>query len=300
VCITIACGAISGFHATIASGTTPKMIDSERDIPMIGYGAMLVEAFVGILALIAATAMFTNDYFAINATAQGWKNLGLNVIDLPHLEREIRETLMHRPGGAVSLAAGMAFVFDRIPGLGGAMKYWYHFAIMFEALFILTTIDAGTRVARYVLGEILGGFCRPFSVTGWIPGTIICSAAVSFFWGYILYEGQISSIWPMFGVANQLLAAIALAIGTTLILKKGKKIYGLLTLVPFCYLALTVIWAGIENITRSYIPQKNVVCGLLTGVMLLLAAIIIVDSAVKWYGLVRNRRGEDQIEKCKL
>jgi carbon starvation protein len=286
VCITIACGAISGFHSLITSGTTPKMLDNERDITGIAYGAMLVEGIVGILALIAATALTVGDYFAINTGVEAWKNLGLQVIDLPILEKEIQENLMNRPGGAVSLAVGMAYIFGKIPWLSGIMKYWYHFAIMFEALFVLTTIDAGTRVARYIMGEILGSVYKPFATPSWIPGTIICSAAVSFFWGYLLYEGEITTIWPMFGVANQLLAALALALGTTMLLKKGKKRYGLITLVPFSFLSVTVITAAVMNIVNIYLPKGDWTNASLSIAVLVLVGIVIMDSLKQWAGLI--------------
>jgi len=293
VCITIACGAISGFHSLITSGTTPKMLDNERDIPGIAYGAMLVEGIVGILALIAATALTVGDYFAINTGAAVWNNLGLHTVDLPRLEREIEEHLMNRPGGAVSLAVGMAYIFDKIPGLTGIMKYWYHFAIMFEAMFILTTIDAGTRVARYIMGEILGTFYKPFARHAWLPGAIICSAAVSLFWGYLLYEGEISTIWPMFGVANQLLAALALALGTTLLLKKGKRRYCLITLIPFAFLSVTVITAAVLNIVNVYLPNGDIANTILSIAVLALVGIVIIDSLKQWIALIGSPKPEN-------
>jgi carbon starvation protein len=290
VCITIACGAISGFHSLITSGTTPKMLNNERDIPTIGYGAMLVEGAVGILALIAATALMPGDYFALNTSAQVWHKLGLQTLDLPRLEQEIEENLMHRPGGAVSLAVGIAFIFNKIPWLSGIMKYWYHFAIMFEALFILTTIDAGTRVARYILSETLGLFYRPFLKPSWLPGTILCSAAVSFFWGYLLYGGEIHTIWPMFGVANQLLAALALALSTTLILKfkKGSKWYALITFIPFSFLTVTVTTAALLNITGIYIPKGDWINTGLSILVLGTVLIVILDSLRQWRGLIKS------------
>jgi carbon starvation protein len=289
VCITIACGAISGFHSLVCSGTTPKMIDKENDIPFIGYGAMLTEGFVAIIALIAATALKTNDYFAINATLDGWQKLGMKVLDLPVLEQEVGETLMHRTGGAVSLAAGMAYIFDKIPLLTGFMKYWYHFAIMFEALFVLTVIDAGTRVGRYILSSALGHIYPKFEKTNWITGIMITSAVMSCAWGYLLYGGQIATIWPMFGVANQLLGAIALAIGTTLILSHGRKKYCWVTIVPFCFVAFTTIAGGFYNIFKTYLPQHMLVNTLLTAVLLVLTLIIIIDSARKWVKLMRQK-----------
>ncbi len=298
VCITIACGAISGFHALIGSGTTPKMIDNERDIPFIGYGAMIVESFVALIALIAATSLDVNDYFAMNATVEGWQKLGMQVVHLPHFEQEVGETLMHRTGGAVTLAVGMASIFDRIPGLAGIMKYWYHFAIMFEALFILTTIDAGTRVARYILSESLGHFYPKLEKGDWIPGVIATSAVVSLAWGFLLYHGEIATIWPMFGVANQLMAAIALAIGTTLIIRAGRKRYAWVTLIPFLYVAVTTVTAGVQNVFIYASKGMTANC-VLTGFVLLLAFIIIGDSACRWIALLREgapEGGETGIE----
>jgi len=282
VSITIACGAISGFHSLIASGTTPKMIDKETDIPFIGYGAMVMESFVAMIALIAATVLDINDYFAINATLEGWQKLGMNVLQLPHFEKLVGETLMHRTGGAVSLAIGMAYIFDKIPGISGIMKYWYHFAIMFEAMFILTTIDAGTRVARYILSEVLGHFYPRFEDTKWVAGVVFTSLVVSFAWGYLLYGGEIATIWPIFGVANQLLAGIALAIGTTLILKEGKRQYILITIIPFLYITTTCITAGVENIFNVYLPNNMLINVALTVMLLILCTIIIVESFRKW------------------
>jgi carbon starvation protein len=286
VCITIACGAISGFHSLISSGTTPKMINNEKDIRMIGYGAMLVEGFVALMALIAATVLIPGDYFAINTAPAVFQKLNMTVVDLPMLSRMVRENITGRPGGAVSLAVGMAKIFSDIPGMKGLMSYWYHFAIMFEALFILTTIDAGTRVARYIAQEILGRVSRPFADTKWMPGIIITSALVVCSWGYLVYNGDISTIWPMFGVANQLLATVALAIGTSIIMKNNKyKLYGLITFIPMLFMLATTVTAGISNIFSNYLPQGsfngNLNAGL-TAIMLCLVLIIIVDSFVKW------------------
>ncbi|MFA7008599.1 MAG: carbon starvation protein A, partial [Elusimicrobiales bacterium] len=227
VCITIACGAISGFHSLISSGTTPKMIASERDLRLIGYGAMLTEGLVSIMALIAATVLSTGDYFAINVSPAVFQKLGLSVSRLPEMALAVGEHLEGRAGGAVSLAVGMAQIFASIPGMKNLLSYWYHFAIMFEALFILTTIDAGTRVARYIAQEVLGKVYGPFARNDWWPGVFFTSILVCAAWGGMLLAGNISTIWPMFGVANQLLSAIALAIGTTFILKRSKARYAL-------------------------------------------------------------------------
>jgi len=292
VCITIACGAISGFHALISSGTTPKMITNEKDIRMIGYGAMLVEGFVAIMALIAATVLIPADYFAINTSPAVFSKLGMSVVNLPALSKLVQENIIGRPGGAVSLAVGMAQIFSGLPGMKSLMGYWYHFAIMFEALFILTTVDTGTRVARYVVQEVIGKFIKPVGDTKWKPGIFLTSALVVFAWGYLVYNGDISTIWPMFGVANQLLATTALIIGTSIILKNNKKkIYGLITFLPMLFMLVTTITAGIENVFFNYLPQRTFngnLNALLSAVMIVLVLIIVVDSSTKWYVYLRK------------
>jgi carbon starvation protein len=287
VCITIACGAISGFHALIASGTTPKMISNEKEMRMIGYGAMLVEGFVAIMALIAATVLVPADYFAINCRPEVFQKLGMTIVNLPVLSQLVQENIVGRPGGAVSLAVGMSQIFSGIPGMKNLMGYWYHFAIMFEALFILTTIDAGTRVARYITQDIFGKFYKPLNDQRWLPGVILTSALVVLAWGYLVYNGDIATIWPMFGVANQLLATTALAIGTTIIMKHNKnKYFGLVTFLPMLFMLATTVDAALENIFSNYLPQHSLngtLNALLTGIMLVLVLIIVVDSAVKWF-----------------
>ena len=287
VCITIACGAISGFHALISSGTTPKMVKNEKDIRMIGYGAMLIEGFVAIMALIAATVLFPGDYFAINTAPAVFAKLNMSVVNIDALSKMVQENIIGRPGGAVSLAVGMAQIFSGIPGMKSLMGYWYHFAIMFEALFILTTIDAGTRVARYITQEILGKAIKPFGDTKWKPGIIITSAMVVFSWGYLVYNGDISTIWPMFGVANQLLATVALIIGTSVILRNNnRKLYALITFIPMLFMLATTVTAGLENIFSNYLPQKTFNGNLnafLSIVMLILVVIIVIDSSIKWF-----------------
>ncbi len=254
--ITIACGAISGFHSLISSGTTPKMIMNESHIHPIAAGAMLIEGLVSIMALIAAASLHPLDYFQINVPAEKFAHIlpqlhamGFTQSELPKLAAEVGEKIAGRSGGAVSLAVGMAQVFSSIPGLDKLMSYWYHFAIVFEALFILTTIDAGTRVARFILQEMFGKFCKPFNKTNWLPGNLICSSLVVLFWGYFIYTGSVSTIWPMFGTANQLLATIALAIGTSYIINNGKARYAWVTIIPLVFVGITTIIAGITNIT---------------------------------------------------
>jgi carbon starvation protein len=267
VFITIACGAISGFHALISSGTTPKMIAKETDTRMIGYGSMLMEGVVGIVALIAATSLFPGDYFAINTPqrTEAQKSAYVQMIDthteqgfnlqpqeIDRLEQESGEKdLRGRTGGAVTLALGIAKIFDGIPGLGGLMKYWYHFAIMFEALFILTTIDTGTRVARFLVGEFGGRFYKKLEEPTWLPGSIVTSALVVTAWAAFIWSGSISTIWPMFGIANQLLAAVALCVATTIIINSGRAKYAWVTILPLAFVSTTTLVAGFKSITTS-------------------------------------------------
>ncbi|MEI7474753.1 MAG: carbon starvation CstA family protein [bacterium] len=246
--ITIACGAISGFHSLIASGTTPKMIISEKDITSIGFGAMLVEGMISMMALIAATILIPGDYFAINThlSATQLASMGFPVSKVYELSKIVGVDVVGRPGGAVSLAVGMASILSNLPGLKALMPYWYNFALMFEALFILTTVDAGTRVARFLLQDISGYIYKPFSRQNWLPGILISSLAVVLAWGYLVYTGNISSIWPMFGVSNQLLAAIALGIGTIIIVKLNKKQYAWITALPMTFMFITTFTAAYQ------------------------------------------------------
>jgi carbon starvation protein len=301
VCITVACGAISGFHALISSGTTPKMINNEKDMPMIGYGAMLMESFVSIMALIAATSLIPADYFAINCRPEVFAKLGLTPVNLASLSQMVQENVAGRPGGAVSLAVGMAYIFSGIPGMKHLMGYWYHFIIMFEALFILTTIDAGTRVARYILQDISGKAVPQLGNRKWVPGVIITSAVIVFSWGYLVYNGDISTIWPMFGVANQLLATAALCIGTSVIMKNNKyKAYGLITFIPMLFMLATTVTAGVMNIFDSYLPAKTFngnLNALLSVIMLILVLVIIADSSIKWVQYIRKHGWVSKPEK---
>ncbi|MCE5315456.1 MAG: carbon starvation protein A [Armatimonadota bacterium] len=290
VCLTIACGAISGFHALIGSGTTPKMINSEADIKPIGYGAMLVEGFVSLLALIAACTLYQNDYFAINANIAMFPDFGHNVTELPMLTKMVGEqNLVGRTGGAVTLAVGMARIFSALPGMKGLMSYWYHFAIMFEALFILTTIDTGTRVARFIVQEMLSPIYKPLGKGTWLPGVIFTSFLVSYAWYYLLKGGTVNTIWPMFGIANQLLGVIALAVGTTYIMRNSsKRIYALTTFIPFVYMAITVLTSGVQyTLTIMQGPEADYVKGILTIVMMALAVIVSGDCAIKWCRALR-------------
>ena len=247
--ITIACGALSGFHATIGTGTTPKMIGKERDVLFVGYGAMLVVGFVAIMALIAACVLVPADYFAINAPADKFAALGMSVVDLPTLEKEVAESLMHRPGGSVSLAVGMAHIFGQIPWMAHLMSYWYHFAIMFEALFILTALDAGTRSGRFMLQDLLGNFIPFLKKTDSLVAGIIGTAGCVGLWGYLLYQGVVDplggvkSLWPLFGISNQMLAAVALVLGTVVLIKMKRTQYIWVTVVPAVWLLICTTWA---------------------------------------------------------
>lgn len=261
VFITIMCGAISGFHALVSSGTTPKMISSELHARSIGYGCMLMESLVGVVCLLAACSMHPGDYYAINIPVSEWANAatkyGLTEVNLPALTQAVGEvTLRGRTGGSVLLAVGMAQIFGGFPGMQGFMKYWYHFAIMFEALFILTTIDTGTRIARFLLQEFFGKVYKPFERANWIPGTLISSLVVVAAWGWLIWNASIRTIWPMFGIANQMLAAIALAIGTVLLIHMGRQRYIWVTLLPMVFVAATTTTAGVEMITHHYWPAN--------------------------------------------
>lgn len=280
--ITIACGALSGFHSIISSGTTPKIIKNEKDILLIGYGAMLAEGFVAVMALIAATSLAPADYFAINVPKELFASLGMHVEELPLLSNMVGEDVAGRPGGAVSLAVGMAYIFSKIPFLSHLMSYLYHFAILFEALFILTTIDAGTRIGRYILQEAGGIFYKPLREKEWWPGIIICSGLFSFAWSYLVYGGTISTIWPLFGTANQLLSAIALLIGTNVLIKMNKAKYIYITVIPFVFVIITTLTACYFNIVDKYMPAKQYILVVLTIIIMILAILIVFDSIFKW------------------
>ena len=265
--ITIACGAISGFHALVASGTTPKMLTRESDARLIGYGGMLMESFVAVMAMCAAALLDPGVYFAINAplatlggtaasaaeVIRGW-GFTLTPEQITGLAREVGEqTLLGRAGGAPSLAVGMAHILSGAFGQS-LMALWYHFAIMFEALFILTTVDTGTRVGRFMLQEVVGHLWEPLGRTSWYPSTILASAAVVAGWGYFLVQGVmdplggINSLWPLFGISTQLLAAVALCVGTTILIKGGKGRYAWVTLVPLAWVLLVTLTAGWQKV----------------------------------------------------
>ncbi|HWC01027.1 MAG TPA: carbon starvation CstA family protein, partial [Bryobacteraceae bacterium] len=339
--ITIACGAISGFHALISSGTTPKMIAKEWHAWPVGYGSMLLESFVAIMAMIAACVLQPGVYFAVNspagivgttpaaavATITGW-GFPVSVADMESLARSVGEhTLFYRTGGAPSLALGMAHIFART-GSGQAMiSFWYHFAIMFEALFILTIIDAGTRVGRFMMQDLLGHVWKPLGRTSWMPGVILTSAAIVAAWGYFLYQGVldplggINSLWPLFGIANQLLAAIALCVATTILIKMHGAKYMWVPLIPLSWLVLVTFTAAWQKIFSplpavGFLAQADrlealLAAGTMTaakvaetqalifnarldaalcGIFLVLVSMILVDSVRLWIGILLGKR----------
>ena len=289
--ITIACGAISGFHSLVATGTTPKMVGHEPDARMIGYGAMLMEGIVGIVALIAACSLHPGDYYAINLSPEKFQQLGMATVNLDLLSAEVGEQVAGRPGGAVSLAVGFAQIFTSLPGMTSLMSYWYHFAIMFEALFILTTIDAGTRVGRFLVQEFVGKAWKPFERTTWIPGNMIATSVIVFGWAWFIWNGSISMIWPMFGTANQLLAAVALCVGTTYIINSGRARYAWVTAIPMVFVSTTTLTAGYMNIVQNFWPltatsdkaTQGYVTSVLTAIMMVCAVIIIYEALKKWH-----------------
>ena len=298
VFITIACGAISGFHSLVGSGTTPKMMDRETDARMIGYGAMLCEGLVAVVALIAVCALHPADYYAINVPAAAYARLGLSPVHLAELSREVGENVTGRTGGAVSLAVGFAQIFSGLPALRGLMSYWYHFAIMFEALFILTTIDAGTRVARFMVQEFMGGIWKPLERTNWLPGTLLSTFLVVAAWSYFILTGSISQIWPMFGIANQLLAAVALCVGTTVIINAGRQRYAWATLVPLAFVSTTTLYAGYRSVLDNFLPMTMVPGKAFTGYLdaaltvLLMSCVLLIlaSSGRAWLRALRGER----------
>jgi carbon starvation protein len=380
VFITIACGAISGFHSLVSSGTTPKMVDKETHCRPIAYGAMLLEGLVGITALIAACVMPPEDYIAINSdpkiaivqpkpespglarsvaeltaaeatlsahdrsllglksgqsleslaaqklpaskllalsnptlAALGYEvdpksnhatslsdadfaRLGIKVKELPSLSRSAGEVVAARTGGGVSLAVGMARVFSGLPGMQTLLSYWYHFAIMFEALFILTTIDTGTRIGRFLMQEFLGRFSPELGKSTSHAGSFLATGLIVAGWTYFILTGNITTIWPMFGIANQLLACAALCVGTTIILREGsRKAYAWITLGPLCFVGTTTITAGVQSVLTIYYPMSQQAATRVTGLVNLIVtsvllcgvAFIIAGSVSRWMNLLK-------------
>ena len=300
VFITIACGAISGFHSLVASGTTPKMIARESHA-VIGYGAMLMESFVGVVALIAASMLSPGDYFAINTklSAEALSALGYPISQIHELSQLVEQEIMGRPGGAVSLAVGMASIFSGLPGMAGLMAYWYQFALLFEALFILTTIDAGTRVARYLTQEMGGRLYSPLGRLNWTPGVIGASLAVVGSWGYLLATGTVSTIWPMFGAANQLLGMLALCVGTTVLIKMGRAQYLWVTALPMIFVGVITL-SGSYELFVLFAKKAGTLAGAaaipfyldaaLVGLVAVLAVVVLADSMAKWYGFLIQKK----------
>ena len=341
--ITIACGAISGFHAIVASGTTPKMLARESDIRFVGYGGMISEMVVGIMALIAAAALQPGQYFAINmkgdvaavtqqVTALGFPVTATQMHDLADSVGEI--TMVGRTGGAPTFAVGMAHMFSSMFGHSkAALALWYHFAIMFEALFILTIVDAGTRVGRFLVQDLLGYVWRPLSETRSLAGNLTASAAFVAAWGWFLYQGVvdplggINSLWPIFGVANQLLAVVALTLGTTVLIKMGRKRYLWVSLLPLAWLLVVTMTAGWMKIFSAdprlgFLSQATVLEGkiagggtaaqvaewhrlvlsnrvdaVVTATFLVLVALVVLASARVWLQLLTGRRAADLHEE---
>ncbi|MBI3933679.1 MAG: carbon starvation protein A [Acidobacteria bacterium] len=298
VFITIMCGAISGFHALVSSGTTPKMINKEGDARVIGYGTMLIEGLVGVVALIAACSLAPGDYFAINTDLrtqssyeQRLSEMGYTPTQLSQYEMETGEQLQGRSGGAVSLAVGIAQIFAGFPLFAALVSFWYHFAIMFEALFILTTIDTGTRIARFLLQEMGGKVWPQFGRQDWMPGTLISSALTVAGWGYLIWTGNIDTIWPMFGIANQLLAVVALSVAGTVMVNTGRTRNLWVVIVPMAFVTTTTMTAGVQLIQRfldlgqSPIPSdsfKGYLNAFLIVAMMVSVAIILWESVRRW------------------
>jgi carbon starvation protein len=266
------------------------MIDKESHARSIGYGAMLCESIVGVMALIAASSMFPHDYFQINVPVEAFakidgslRAMGFNESNLESLTRAVgEERLAGRTGGAVSLAVGMAQIFSSIRGMEGLMSYWYHFAIMFEALFILTTVDAGTRVARFMMHESLGLIHPRFARTDWIPGAILASVLAVVPWAYLIWTGSIATIWPLFGMANQMLACVALCVGTTWIINRGRARYAWVTILPLSFLTVIELTAGFQNIRDNYLPKGLWLNIGITACLMVGLVIVIGGSVVRW------------------
>jgi len=300
VFITIACGAISGFHVLVSTGTTSKMVDKESDIRPIGYGGMLMEGVVGVVALITAASLSPNDYYAINTTPEIFKQLGISVVNLPELQAQVGEVVAGRPGGAVSLAVGMAQIFSGLPGMRNLMAYWYHFAIMFEAVFILTTIDSGTRIGRFLLQEFGGRVFKPLARTDSVPASLFATVVIVCSWAYFIWTGNIATVWPMFGVANQLLGVVAFAVGTTLVINIGRQKYAWITFLPLCFLSVTTLSAGYLNIRDNFWPlavgpdpalvAQGYIDSVCMAIMMFCAVVILVTTSMRSLSVLTGRQ----------
>ncbi len=337
--ITIACGAVSGFHALISSGTTPKLLARERHAHGVGYGSMLLESFVAVMALVAAASLHPGVFFAVNspagivgatpeaatATITSW-GFPVNATEMSTLAQGVGEhTLFSRTGGAPSLALGMAQIFGKLGGGQTILAFWYHFAIMFEVLFILTTLDAGTRVGRFMLQDLLGHVSPKLGRTSWMPGMLATSAVIVAGWGYFLYQGVldplggINSLWPLFGIANQLLAAVALCVGTTILLKMHGLKYAWITSLPLVWLVVICFTAGWQKIFSplpaiGFLAQADQLAAgpkgpttatlmfnarldaAVTGVFLILVALILIDSVRVWVGILNGGKSTKTTE----
>lgn len=294
--ITIACGAVSGFHALVSSGTTPKMIEQESQA-VVGYAAMLLESFVGVMALIAASVLIPGDYLSINTnlSTEALTAMGFAPARIAELSQLVEVDVAGRPGGAVSLAVGMASIFSALPGMSGLMAYWYQFALVFEALFILTTIDTGTRVARYLIQEMTGRVYAPFRQINWWPGVLMSSSVVVGSWAYLIATGSISTIWPMFGAANQLLGTLALCIGATVLIKMWKASFLWVAAVPMLFVGLITLTGSYEMFGMFLAKAAPLAAGesfplyldaVLVAVVAILGLIVLSDSMRQWYGYV--------------
>jgi carbon starvation protein len=288
--ITIACGAMSGFHAIISTGTTPKMIENEKQLLFVGYGAMITEGFVAMMALIAACALVPGDYFAINTPKVAYDafiaaNPGYAPVDMDFFIQHIGVDLYGRTGGAVSLAVGMAHIFSKIPLMDELMAYWYNFAVMFEAVFILTAVDAGTRVGRFFLQEMLGRVIPRFNDKNWNVGIVISSFLFTFAWGYLVYTGNIANIWPLFGMSNQLLAGCALIVGSTMLIRMNRGKLVLIGIIPALFIAVITMWAGYIQIFHTYLPNGQYLLASLGLIIMVLMVIVFISAFRKWIEL---------------
>jgi len=331
--ITIACGAISGFHALISSGTTPKLVSRETETRIVGYGAMMAESMVAIMATIAACVLQPGTYFAINspagivgqapetaaATISNW-GFPVTAAEMHSLAQAVGEqTLYNRTGGAPAFAVGMAHIFSHSLGGQAVMALWYHFAIMFEALFILTVLDAGTRVGRFMVQDALGHVWEPLGRTSWYPSILSTSALIVAAWGYFLWQGVkdplggINSLWPLFGISNQLLATVALCVATTIVIKMGKARYAPVTLVPLVWLVSVTFTASYHKVfdpnprigflahtqllatgaatnANARLIFNDRLDALVTGVLIMMVALILLESTLEWIRVLTGRK----------